>query len=98
MPGGNPQRGLVLIQEYGCDSCHYIPGVPGPPSMVGPPLIAWAERHYIAGVLPNTADNLLLWIRFPQEVEPGTVMPNVGVTEQDARDIGAYLFTLEGNY
>jgi len=95
MPGGNPQRGLLLIQEYGCHSCHHVPGVPGPPTMVGPPLIYWAERHYIAGSLPNTADNLLLWIRYPQRVEPGTAMPDLNVSAADARDIGAYLYTLE---
>jgi cytochrome c2 len=97
VPGGDVQRGRILLQEYGCHSCHTIPGVPNADSYVGPPLTAWADRHYIAGSLPNEPDNLLLWIRFPQAVEPGTAMPNLGVDEQDALDMAAYLYTLRAN-
>lgn len=92
--GGDPDRGVQAIHAYGCGSCHAIPGVPGAVAYVGPPLDAWAERHYIAGALNNTPDNLILWLREPQTVEPGTAMPNMGVTEQDARDMSAYLYTL----
>lgn len=94
MPGGDASRGRVLLEEYGCQSCHAIPGVSGQPSYVGPPLTAWAERQYIVGMYPNTSENLALWIRFPQDVEPGTAMPNLGVDEQDALDMGAYLYSL----
>lgn len=91
---GDPRRGADLIQSYGCGACHNVPGVRGADAMVGPPLDAWSQRHTIAGALPNTPDNLILWIRFPQEVEPGTIMPDMGVDERDARDIAAYLYTL----
>lgn len=91
---GDPQRGLTLVQEYGCHSCHAIPGVRGPKTWVGPPLQAWAKRHYIIGTLSNTPENLQLWLRHPQDVAPGTAMPDLGVTEQDAKDISAYLYTL----
>lgn len=95
--GGDPKRGQQAVRAYGCHSCHTIPGIPGANSLVGPPLTAWAERHYISGKLPNTPDNLIQWIQFPQAIEPGTAMPNMGVTEQDARDISAFLYTLQGN-
>jgi cytochrome c len=91
----DPQRGRQALQDYGCVSCHTIPGVPGANSLVGPPLTDWAGRGYIAGLLPNTPDNLVLWIQFPQEVQPGNVMPNMNVGEADARDMAAYLYTLE---
>jgi cytochrome c2 len=94
VPGGDPQRGAVAIQAYGCSSCHNIPGVAGADSMVGPPLDHWADRHYISGKLPNQPEFLIQWVRFPQAIEPGGAMPNMDVTEQDARDIAAYLFTL----
>lgn len=97
MPGGDVERGRILMQTYGCDTCHVIPGVSGANSLVGPPLTAWAERHYIAGALANTPENLRYWLQEPQAVEPGTAMPDMGVTEQDARDMGAYLYTLTGN-
>jgi cytochrome c2 len=94
MPGGDASRGAELIVAYGCPACHTIPGIRGADALVGPPLTAWAERVYIAGVMTNTPNNLLLWLQNPQEVEPGTAMPNLGVTEEGARDIGAYLYTL----
>ena len=95
LPGGDPERGRQLIRAtYGCGACHVIPGVAGAYGKVGPPLDFWAERVYIAGNLPNQPPYLVRWLRDPQAVEPGTAMPNLGVTEIDARDIAAYLYTL----
>lgn len=93
--GGDTARGRDAIVRYGCGACHLIPGVPGADALVGPPLNQFEERHYIAGTLPNTADNLVYWIRFPQSVEPGTAMPDLNVSEADARDIAAYLYDQE---
>lgn len=92
--GGDAQRGQAAIQDYGCDACHTIPGIRSANALVGPPLTGWAGRHYISGRLANTPDNLIRWIQYPQAIEPGTAMPNMGVTDQDARDIAAYLYTL----
>ena len=62
---------------------------------MGPPLIHWSRRGFIAGELRNTGDNLTTWIMDPKAVEPNTDMPNLGVSEQEARDVAAYLFTLQ---
>lgn len=97
LPAGNAAAGQVALQMYGCHSCHLIPGVPGANSLVGPPLIGWAERSYIAGSLPNEPVHLVQWIRFPQAIEPGNAMPNLGVTEEDALNMAAYLYTLQRN-
>jgi cytochrome c2 len=94
--GGNARVGREDIRKYGCYSCHTIPGVPGARGLVGPPLDGIRNRQYIAGELPNTADNLMKWIQHPHQVEPHTVMPEMGVSEQDSRDIAAYLYTLRG--
>src|SRR5919201_7113196 len=94
LTGGRPARGRELIRHYGCVSCHTIPGVRGADRLVGPPLSRIASRAYIAGVLPNTPENMMLWIRNPQAVDSLTAMPNTGVTANDARDIAAYLYTL----
>ncbi len=91
---GDAGRGKQAISRYGCGSCHVIPGVSGANNHVGPPLTEWNKRAYIAGKLPNDPDNLIDWIQQPQSVWPGNVMPNLGVTNQDARDIAAYLYTL----
>jgi len=94
MTGGRPARGRQVIRRYGCESCHSIPGVVGAQGQVGPPLDNIASRSYLAGRLPNSPDNMIRWIRDPQGVEPGTAMPELGVTEQDGKDIAAYLYTL----
>jgi cytochrome c2 len=91
---GSPDRGKEMIVKYGCGTCHEIPGVDGADGLVGPPLSQMARRSYIAGELANSEDNMHRWIRDPQAVEPGTAMPDLGVTAQDAADITAYLYTL----
>lgn len=80
---------------YGCASCHVIPGVAGARGMVGPSLEGIASRVYLGGQLPNTPENMMLWVREPQKVSPGTAMPDLGVTEEDGRDMVAYLYTLK---
>lgn len=94
VPGGNADYGKVAIEKYGCGSCHTIPGVRVATGKVGPPLVFWSERTYIAGRVPNTPEHLVRWIQMPQAIEPGTAMPNLGVPEKAARDIAAYLYTL----
>lgn len=94
LTGGDPGRGRQVIQQQGCGTCHLIPGVPGANGTVGPSLAGLAVRTYLAGRLPNTPDNLLHWVRHPQEVEKGTAMPDLGIGDEDARHISAYLYTL----
>ena len=91
---GDPGIGRRLISDYGCVSCHVVPGVASTPSYVGPPLDHWGQRSYIAGALSNNQENLVRWITDPQRIEPGTAMPDLGVTEQDATNIAAYLLSL----
>ena len=91
---GDAKRGKVALEQYACPTCHRIPGVVGEQAPVGPPLDRLALRQYLAGVLQNTPDNLVQWLRTPQELHPRTAMPNLGVSERDARDMAAYLYTL----
>lgn len=93
--GGDAARGKELIRQYGCGSCHTIPRVPGAESVVGPNLQGIATRAYIAGVVPNVPQNMMQWIMNPPGIDPKTAMPNLHVTAVDARDIAAYLYTLQ---
>lgn len=93
--GGDPARGATAISRYGCGSCHTIGGISEANGLAGPPLTGIGSRIYIAGVLQNTPTNMMQWIRNPKAVDEKTVMPNLGVTQQDAADIGAYLYTLK---
>jgi cytochrome c len=93
--GGDPQRGAQVINMKKCGSCHVIPGINGAAGLVGPPLGSFARRTFIAGEVANTPDNLVRWVMNPQAIEPHTAMPNLGLTEQQARDVAAFLYTRE---
>ena len=92
--GGDALRGAKLIRQFGCASCHMIPGIPGAHGNVGPPLTRFGDRAFVAGMLSNTPPNLVRWLRDPQGVIPGNAMPNMGVSDAEARDIAAYLYKL----
>lgn len=91
--GGDPDRGEAMFIQYGCGSCHSAKGVRTATGMVGPPMDGIALRMIIAGRLANTPENMQRWIRDPQQVSPGTAMPDLNVGETDARDITAFLYT-----
>ncbi|HSK11417.1 MAG TPA: c-type cytochrome [Vicinamibacterales bacterium] len=91
---GDPARGRRVIERYGCGACHTIPGIDGARARVGPALSGMATRTQLAGDLPNTPENLVRWIRQPQAIKPGNVMPDLGIAERDARHVAAYLYTL----
>jgi len=93
--GGDATLGKQAISSYGCAACHTIPGVSGARGVVGPPLTGIAERSFIAGKLRNQPDNMIFWIQNPQTVWPGNAMPDMHVTDGDARNIAAYLYTLK---
>jgi cytochrome c2 len=91
---GDPELGRLKFREYGCGACHTVAGVPGAMGKVGPGLNDLRTRYYLAGRLENTQANLEEWIRHPQKVEPGTLMPDTGVSAEDAAHITAYLYSL----
>jgi len=90
---GDPRRGEAMFIQYGCGSCHALKNVRTATGMVGPPLDGVALRVIIGGHLSNTPANMEKWIRDPQQVSPGTAMPDLNVGEGDARDITAFLYT-----
>lgn len=92
---GDPKQGQALIETLGCGSCHIIPGILNAHGQVGPPLTQMARRQYIAGMLRNTPENMVQWLRFPQQTVPGNAMPDLGISEKDGHQIAAYLATLQ---
>ena len=91
---GDPDRGRHVLQQYACITCHDIPGAVGAAIPVGPPLSSMGLRSYVGGVLANTQENLAHFLRAPQRYVPDGAMPDLGVTERDARDMAAYLESL----
>jgi cytochrome c len=93
MTGGDPTQGATLMTRYGCAGCHTIPDVPGADGQVGSPLTQMRKRVFIAGVMPNTASNLIDWIVEPQAHDPHSAMPITGITRAEARDVAAWLYS-----
>lgn len=93
--GGDAERGRGALMKYQCGVCHSIPGVPGAVGRVGQPLDAFARNAYVAGKFPNTPEVLMKWIADAPAMAPATGMPAIAMSEQEARDMAAYLYTLE---
>ncbi len=89
--------GRALLAQKGCGGCHVIPGVPGAAGTVGPSLAGIAGRTTIAGgaVPVRSPDDLKRWILNPAALKPGTAMPNLGLSDDEATKIVAYLETLK---
>jgi cytochrome c len=95
VPGGEAARGKALVAQYQCGACHAIPDVAAARGTAGPPLDAFGRRSYIAGHIPNQPHNLVRWLLDPPSMAPGTTMPAMGLSEDEARHIAAYLYSLE---
>ena len=93
--GGDVRRGAAAVSRHGCPACHTIAGIANARGLAGPPLTGIAKRLYIGGVLPNTPENMIRWIRDPKAIDEKTVMPVLGISTQDATDIAAYLYSIE---
>jgi len=88
------RHGREVIERFGCGGCHVIPGVRDANGWVGPPLMSFARREYIAGELPNTFENAMRFIESPSSIHPRTAMPTPGIGNHEVRDVVAYLYTL----
>ena len=90
--GAEYAAGEKLFLTKGCLGCHSLQAVGAPKGLIGPNLANVGSRAYLAaGWLPNTDQNLERWIREPQAVKKGVLMPNLGVTVEEARALTAYL-------
>lgn len=92
--GGDAKIGKQLVTQYQCGACHKIPDVPGAGGEAGPDLEKFGRLSYIAGGIPNVPPRLVAWLLDPPALKPGTIMPNMGMTEQEAKHMAAYLYTL----
>lgn len=93
--GADAAAGLAVIERLGCAACHQIPGVDWPQGTVGGSLDGFADRSMIAGRFPNQPDTLATWVRNAPSMSATTGMPAMPMTSAEARDVAAYLYTLE---
>ena len=97
VPGlpGDPAAGRQAFLATGCGGCHTLTGVDGASGLAGPILTNVVLRPTLAGeTIPMSAETMTRWLLDPSAVKPGTAMPNVGLDEQEARDLTAYLYSL----
>ena len=92
--GGDPERGRLLTQQYQCAACHFIPNVQGANGDAGPSLEYMGRLSYIAGSIPNQPDNMIRFLKNPPAEKPGTLMPALGISDEEARHMAAYMYTL----
>lgn len=85
-------RGLAAIERVGCAACHEIPGLDWPQGRSGPSLTGFDDVGAIAGALPNTPENLAAFVRNAPAAKPGSAMPAMPLSENEARDVAAYLY------
>ena len=92
---GSPAAGgRQVFTTQACVGCHAIQGLSG--GQIGPDLTHFASRKTIAGgMLPNTPENLGRWLKNPPAVKPGSLMPDLKLTEGQVAALGAYLSTLK---
>lgn len=95
LTGADADAGLAVIKRVGCAACHRIPGVDWPNGTVGGSLDGFSDRSMIAGRLPNQPRTLAIWVRDAPSMAPTTGMPAMPITPTEARDVAAYLYTLE---
>lgn len=93
--GADAATGLAVIERLGCAACHQIPGVDWPQGTVGGSLNGFADRSMIAGRFPNQPDTLATWVRNAPSMSATTGMPAMPMTSAEARDVAAYLYTLD---
>lgn len=92
--GGDPERGTELVQSYDCTACHFIPDTEGPHGTEAPGLQLWQNRAFVAGAAPNEPEYVISFLMDPDSIQPGSAMPQLGISEEEARHIAAYLYTL----
>lgn len=100
------QAGQAVIMKANCGGCHTIPGIPGANGTFGPNLGPTdsappvSGRAMIAsfpnGAVPNNSpDDLAAWIQDPPTLKPGTAMPRLGLSSDDAAAAAAYLDAIQ---
>ena len=91
----DPAEGLRIIERAGCAACHVVPGVRWPKGRTGGSLAGVGARPLIAGRLPNQPDVMAAFVRNAPGLVPDTAMPAMPLTQDEARDVAAYLYTLD---
>src|SRR6202162_3217818 len=88
-------KGRALFPTLTCINCHAIRGVAGADLRVAPDLTHVGSRRQLAsGVIDNSSQNMRLWLKSPQHIKPGALMPDFSFTDEQLDQLSEYLSTL----
>jgi len=88
-------KGEMLFRTSTCINCHAIRGVAGADMRVAPDLTHVGSRRQLAsGMIDNTPANMRLWLKSPQHIKPGALMPDFSLTDEQLDQLATYLSTL----
>ncbi len=83
-------RARRILQQLTCLNCHAVSGI-STNGTAAPDLTHMAGRQTLgAGVMENTPDNLTRWLKNPQAIKPGCLMPDFKLTDQQVRDLADF--------
>ena len=87
--------GRRIFEKTACINCHAVSGTLAN-GRFGPDLTHLMSRDTIAsGAASNTHENLKLWIRDPESIKPGSLMPAMNLNDRDLEAVTAYLESLQ---
>jgi cytochrome c oxidase subunit II len=88
-----PARATFL--SLSCVNCHTVSGTSAAGTF-GPDLSHLMSRDTLgSGVIPNTHENLRAWVKDPQAIKPGNLMPNMQLNSRELDEVVAYLSALK---
>jgi cytochrome c oxidase subunit 2 len=91
MPHPAGEAGKKAFVANSCGTCHRIGGTASD-GVFGPDLTHFASRETLgSGVAPNNDENLRVWLRDPQALKPGCLMPAMKLDDKQVDQILAYL-------
>lgn len=101
LAGADTTRGKKLLDERACGTCHDLEGAPlalqpprfedgtaAPPAIMMAPDLRYVRDRY-------TAAGLVGWLEDPSQYVESSLMPPTKFSREEARDVAAYLMTVE---
>jgi cytochrome c oxidase subunit 2 len=87
-------RGRQIFERTSCINCHTVVGTAAN-GRFGPDLTHLMSRETIAaGAIANTPQTLRRWLRDPESIKPGCLMPAMGFSDDELDAVTGYLLTL----
>ena len=89
------EEARAMFLSFSCVNCHTVSGTAASGTF-GPDLSHLMSRNTLgSGVIPNSEENLRAWVKDPQTIKPGNLMPNMQLSARELDQVVAYLASLK---